>query len=161
MFNSGYFCEFNFLWSPDCALQDSVVTVLCGKNPRDILRVAGMYVTREARNGLAVALWPFPVLLEVVGKSSWYPSCDFWGPLHYCVMCEPLCSASKVFHDCAEGPDFHSLHWWRLCNRNYFGHWFKGAEWYAQSIWQVMGWGALFRGCQLTTSQVSFWGSAV
>jgi hypothetical protein len=24
-----------------------------------------------------------------------------------------------------------------------------------------MGWGALFRGCQLTTSQVSFWGSAV
>ncbi len=110
---------------------------------------------------LKLLLWPFPVLLEVVGKSSWHPSCDFWGPLHYCVMCEPLCSASKVFHDCAEGPDFHSLHWWRLCNRDYFGHWFKGAEWYAQSIWQVMGWGALFRGCQLTTSQVSFWGSAV
>jgi hypothetical protein len=47
-----------------------MVTVLCGKNPRDVLRVAGMYVTREARQGLEVALWPFPVLLEVVGKSS-------------------------------------------------------------------------------------------
>lgn len=43
-----------------------MVTVLCGKNPRDVLRVAGMYVTREARQGLEVALWPFPVLLEVV-----------------------------------------------------------------------------------------------
>ncbi len=41
----GLLCEFKFLWSPDCALQDSTVTVLCGKNPRDILRVVGMYVT--------------------------------------------------------------------------------------------------------------------